>query len=70
MEKIIHDVETGELSVVELSAKEIQEIKKIQADAEVDRLAAEAEAATKSKAKAALLEKLGISEEEAELLVG
>jgi hypothetical protein len=62
--------ETGEVIERPLTADEISANEAAAAQAEVDRLAAEAEAATKAEAKAALLEKLGISEDEAKLLLG
>jgi len=62
--------ETGEVIERPLTADEIAANEAAQAQAEADRLAAAAEAATKAEAKAALLEKLGISEDEAKLLLG
>jgi hypothetical protein len=62
--------ETGEVIERPLTADEIAANEAAAAQAEADRLAAEAEAAVKAQAKAALLEKLGISEDEAKLLFG
>jgi hypothetical protein len=62
--------ETGEVIERPLTADEIAANEAAQAQAEADRLAAEAEAAVKAEAKAALLKKLGISEDEAKLLLG
>jgi hypothetical protein len=62
--------ETGEVIERPLTADEIAANEAAAAQAEADRLAAEAEAATKAEAKAALLAKLGISEDEAKLLLG
>jgi len=62
--------ETGEVIERPLTADEIAANEAAQAQVEADRLAAEAEAATKAEAKAALLDKLGISAEEAALLLG
>lgn len=62
--------ETGEVIERSLTADEIAANEAAAAQAEADRLAAEAEAATKAEAKAALLAKLGISEDEAKLLLG
>jgi hypothetical protein len=62
--------ETGEVIERPLTADEIAANEAAAAQAEADRLAAEAEAATKTEAKAALLAKLGISEDEAKLLLG
>jgi hypothetical protein len=58
--------ETGEVIERPLTADEIA----AQAQAEADRAAAEEEAATKAEAKTALLAKLGITAEEAALLLG
>ncbi len=69
MEKVIVDCSTGEQTVVPLTAEEIAELEAAAAKAEQDRLAAEAEAATKAAARQALLDKLGITQEEAALLL-
>jgi hypothetical protein len=61
---------TGEVTERPLTAEEITANEAAAVQAEADRVAAEAEAATKAQAKAALLEKLGISEDEAKLLLG
>jgi hypothetical protein len=61
---------TGEVIERPLTADEIAANEAAQAQAEADRLAAEAEAATKAEAKAQLLAKLGITAEEAALLLG
>jgi len=61
----IHNVETGEIIERDMTTEEILEI---EAKAEKDaQLKAEAEA--KAEAKAALLEQLGITEEQAKLLL-
>ena len=67
--KVIVDCSTGEQTVVPLTAEEIAELEAAAAKAEQDRLAAEAEAATKAAARQALLDKLGITQEEAALLL-
>jgi hypothetical protein len=68
--KIIVNCETGEVTEVELTAEEV-------AQREADRIAYEAQkaeeataAALKAEAKAGLLERLGITAAEAELLLG
>ena len=61
--------ETGEVIERPLTADEIAANEVAAAQAEADRLAAEAEAATKAQAKADLLAKLGITAEEAALLL-
>jgi hypothetical protein len=67
--KVIVNCETGETTEVELTAEEIAELEAAAAQAEADRIAAEEEANAKATAKADLLEKLGITEEEAKLLL-
>ena len=62
--------ETGEVIERPLTADEIAANEAAQVQAEADRLAAKADAATKAEAKAALLDKLGITAEEAALLLG
>ncbi len=67
--KVIIDCSTGVQEIVELTDEEIAELEAAAAQAELDRIAAEEEANAKATAKADLLEKLGISEEEAKLLL-
>ena len=67
--KLIINCETGEQSEVELTDDEVAQLKADQAKAEADRKAAEAEAKAKAEAKAELLAKLGITAEEAALLL-
>lgn len=62
----IHNVETGEIEIRPLTDAEIAQLEKDKLDAQA---AAEAKAQVNA-AKAALLEKLGITEEEAKLLLG
>ena len=61
--------ETGEVIERPLTADEIAANEAAAAQSEADRVAAEAEAATKAQAKADLLAKLGITAEEAALLL-
>jgi hypothetical protein len=61
----IHNVETGEIVEREMNAEELDQL-------EADKLSGQLEseaAANKAAAKAALLEKLGITEDEAKLLL-
>lgn len=67
--KIVVDCSTGVSTEVELTAEEIAQMEADAAKAEADRKAAEEEAALKAAQKAELLAKLGISEEEAKLLL-
>ena len=69
MEKVIVDCSTGTTEVVPLTADEIAELEGAAAQAEADRLAAEQKAAEEAAKKAALLAKLGITEDEAKLLL-
>ena len=61
--------ETGEVTERDLTAEELQAQADAQAQAEAERVAAEAEAAEKATAKAALLKRLGITADEAALLL-
>ena len=70
MEKVIIDCSTKEQTVVPLTAEEIAELEAAAAQAEQDKLAAEAEAQAKAKAKAEILAKLGLTEDEAKVLLG
>ena len=61
--------ETGEVTERDLTAAELQAQADAQAQAETERIQAESDAATKATAKAALLKRLGITAEEAALLL-
>jgi hypothetical protein len=63
MQISIHDVITGEITVRDLTADEIAEL-------EAKALAKVKAHKAKVEAKSALLERLGITEEEAQLLLG
>jgi hypothetical protein len=69
MFKIIHDAETGKIEKVDLTKEEIATLEKdrLETLAEMEAMRIEAEA--KAAAKAPLLEKLGITAEEAKLLL-
>jgi len=67
--KVIVDCETGVTEVLPLTAAEIADLETARVAAEDQRKAAEAEAAVKAQAKAELLDKLGITAEEAALLL-
>jgi hypothetical protein len=68
--KIVVDCSTGEVSEIELTAEEVAQ-READAKAYADQKAAEeAEAAAKATDRAALLERLGITAEEATLLLG
>jgi hypothetical protein len=65
MIRIEHNVETGVITEVQLTAKEIKEKEKLQAAIEAKESQAQADAV----AKAALLDRLGITADEAKLLL-
>lgn len=67
--KVIVNCETGEQTVVPLTAEEIADMEAAAAEAAAAQAAAEAEAAAKEAAKADLLAKLGITSDEAKLLL-
>ena len=67
--KIVVDCSTGIAEEIELTAEEVAQMEADAAKAEADRIAAEEEAAVKVAKKAELLAKLGISEEDAKLLL-
>jgi hypothetical protein len=66
MIRVEHNVETGEILEVEFSTKEVKELEKVAAD----RLAYISKSESDAAAKAALLDRLGITAEEAALLLG
>jgi hypothetical protein len=68
--KLIINCETGEQTEVELTAEEVAQREADAKAYEAEVKAKEADAATKATAKAELLDKLGITAEEAALLVG
>lgn len=70
MIKIEHNVATGEITEIELTATEIKEIEKATAKDTAEEGKLKAGLLAKAAAKTALLKKLGITEEEAKLLLG
>jgi hypothetical protein len=66
METTIHNVETGEVEIRAMNAIEIENLNIALAETE----ALKAELAARAVAKQALLDKLGITQEEAQLLLG
>jgi hypothetical protein len=67
--KIIINCETKEQIEVELTDEEIAQLETDRAKAEADKVAKDAEDAVKAKAKVKLLDRLGITDEEAKLLL-
>ena len=68
--KVVVDCSTGISEVIELTDEEVAEMAAAAAIAEQQRAEREAEEAAKATAKAALLTKLGITADEAALLLG
>ena len=66
MIRVEHNVTTGEVLEITLTQKEITELEKVAAD----RAADIAKIQSKTEAKAVLLERLGITADEAALLLG
>jgi len=69
MFRIEHNVETGEISQIQLTNVEIAEIEKEKIEFEKLIAKEQAEAQAKAQAKVALLAQLGITEEQAKLLL-
>jgi hypothetical protein len=69
MFRIEHNVSTGEIKEIPLTAAEIKEIEKLQKAQDEKNAVMQAEAEAKATAKAALLTQLGITEEQAKLLL-
>jgi pyruvate/oxaloacetate carboxyltransferase len=67
--KIVVDCSTGAVEEVALTAEEIAQREADAAKAESDRIAQDAENAAKAEQKTELLAKLGITEDEAKLLL-
>ena len=70
MTKLIINCETGETVERELNAEEIAQQAADEANIQAAQAARQAELAAKESARQALLSKLGITQEEAQLLLG
>lgn len=68
--KTIIDCETGEILERELNAKELKQQVADEKEADAIKAAAQAEAETKAAARKEILDRLGITAEEAALLLG
>ena len=68
--KLIVDCSTGITTEVELTAEEIAEREAMAAEYAAQKAQEEADKATKSQKRLELLDRLGISEEEAQILLG
>ena len=70
MIRIEHDVVTGEIKEIELSVAEIKQLEKQYAEAKANDDKAKAEAEAKEAARQAILDRLGLTADEAKLLFG
>jgi hypothetical protein len=70
MFRIEHDTATGEVKEIPLTATEIKAIEKLQEEAAEKNAVMQAEAEAKAMQRQALLTRLGITEEEARILLG
>lgn len=70
MIRIEHNIETGEVIEIELTAMEIAELEKQYAETAKQNAKLEAEAKAKATARQAILDRLGVTEQEARLLLG
>jgi hypothetical protein len=70
MIRIEHNVETGEITEIELTVAEVKDLQERQKKAAARNAELQIEADAKAAEKAALLAKLGITEDEARLLLG
>jgi hypothetical protein len=70
MDKVIVDCSTGETTVVPLTAEEIEAIELAAQQAEEEKARQEEAADAKEAARAEILAKLGLTEEEAAVLLG
>lgn len=68
--KLIVDCSTGVTTEVELTAEEIAEREAMAAEYAAQKAQEEADKATKSQKRLELLDRLGITEEEAQILLG
>ena len=68
--KIEHNVVSDEIVEISLTQKEIKELEEVRAAAQSEQAIRDVENAQKASDKAALLSQLGITEEQAKLLIG
>jgi len=70
MFRIEHNAGTGEIKEIELSAKEIKELEKEYADTKAKSEAQQFEAEAKATAKAAILDRIGLTSDELKTILG
>lgn len=70
MFKIEHNVETGEIKQIDLTADEIKQIEKLQKVGAVENAKEQAEIEAKQIAKAAILDRIGLTADELKTILG
>lgn len=70
MKKIVHNVETNEISEIEMTKDEIQQLQTDEAQYDKRREEEQVQAQAKAVQRASILERLGLTEEEAKVLLG
>jgi hypothetical protein len=70
MIRIEHNVETGEIKEIELTAEEIADVQERQEKAEARNAQLQIEEAAKAAARQVILDRLGLTADEAALLLG
>jgi hypothetical protein len=70
MFRLEHNVETGEIKQIDLTVDEIKEIEKLQKAAAIENVKEQAEIEAKAEARQAILDRLGLTADEAKLLLG
>jgi hypothetical protein len=70
MFKVEHNAETGEIKEIELSAKEVKELEKEYADSKKAADLIKAEVDAKEVAKAAILNRIGLTADELKTILG
>jgi hypothetical protein len=61
---------TGETSIIELTEEELEQLKATREQAELDRAEAQTQAENKAAARLVILDKLGLTADEASILLG
>jgi hypothetical protein len=70
MFRIEHNVETGEIKQIELSAAEVKKLEKQYAEAKANDDKAKAETEAKEAARQAILDRLGLTADELQTILG
>jgi hypothetical protein len=70
MFRLEHDAETGEIKEIELSSAEVKKLEKEYAEAKVKADAEQVEAETKNAARQAILDRIGLTADELQTILG